>query len=304
VKKLSEGQGKTVTVCICTYRRPEQLRRLLSALSKQDTRGRFSYSIVVADNDRGESARSVVRESAATASVPVMYRVEPDQNIARARNCALEGAAGDYVAFIDDDEFPASDWLARMIEACEAFRAGGVLGPVRPFFDETPPAWLVRSRLCERPEYPTGTALHWRQTRTGNALVRRTILDGIPVPFRPEFGSGGEDQDFFRRLMECGHRFVWCNEAPVYETVPRERRRRRYFLKRALLRGQNERLLLNAPSVMKSLVALPVYCVRLPVTCLIGQHALMDCSVRLLDHVGRLCAAMGIRLVRGKYLSS
>lgn len=293
---------KTVTVCICTYRRPEPLRRLLDEVARQDTAGRFSYSLVVADNDRGESARAVVRQFAATSSVAVTYRVEPEQNIALARNRALERAGGDFVAFIDDDEFPAPDWLARMVDACEASRADGVLGPVRPFFDETPPAWLVRSRLCERPEYPTGAALDWRQTRTGNALIRRAVLDGMPTPFRRELGNGGEDQDFFRRLMERGHRFVWCNEAVVYEVVPRERRRRRYFLKRALLRGQNEERLLSIPSVVKSLVAVPVYVVSLPVMCLIGQHTLMDYSVRLLDHVGKLCAAMGIRPVRGKYL--
>lgn len=292
-----------MTVCISTYRRPEPLRRLLTALSRQQTEGRFSYSIVVADNDRAESAREVVREFAATSTVEVSYRVEPEQNIALARNRSLAGVGGDFVAFIDDDEFPSGDWLARMVDACDAFRADGVLGPVRPFFDETPPAWLVRSGLCERPEYATGTTLHWRQTRTGNALVRRALFDGIPAPFRAEFGGGGEDQDFFRRMMDRGRRFVWCNEAVVYEVVPRERRRRRYFLKRALLRGQNERLLLNGPSILKSVVAVPAYVLLLPVMSVIGQHAVMDYSVRLLDHLGKLCAAVGIRPVRGRYLN-
>lgn len=300
---MIDERGPSVTVCICTYRRPDQLRRLLVALASQDTTRRFSYSIVVADNDHCESARHVVEEFRATSAVAVTYCVEPEQNIALVRNRALEYAVGDFVAFIDDDEFPTEDWLATMLKACEECDADGVLGPVRPFFDETPPAWLVRSRLCERPEHRTGMILHWRDTRTGNVLFRRAILAGVETPFLREFGNGGEDQDFFRRMIESGYRFVWCNEAVVYEVVPEERRRRRYFLKRALLRGQNERLLLSTTSIVKSLIAVPAYVTLLPLMCVLGQHALMNCSVRLLDHAGKLLAAVGIRPVRGKYLN-
>jgi glycosyltransferase involved in cell wall biosynthesis len=294
--------GACVTVCICTYKRPELLRRLLAALDRQQTAGGFSYSIVVADNDAAESAREVVTEFAGTSSVAVTYCVEREQNIALARNRALEQARGEYVAFIDDDEFPDPEWLATMLGACEAWRADGVLGPVRPFFDEPPPAWLVRSKLCERPEHPTGTRLDWRDTRSGNVLFRRNVLGVLDTPFRREFGNGGEDQDFFRRLMEGGRRFAWCNEAAVYEVVPAERRRRRYFLRRALRRGQNERRLLTAAGVATSLLAVPVYTALLPVACLFGQHVFMRYCVRLLDHVGRLLGAVGIEPAAGQYV--
>jgi succinoglycan biosynthesis protein ExoM len=291
-----------VTVCICTYKRPALLRRLLFELGRQETAGKFSYSIVVADNDRQRSAEDVVDQFRATSPVVVTYCVEPEQNIALARNRTLRHATGDYVAFIDDDEFPPEDWLLRMLNVCQELEADGVLGPVRPFFAEPPPAWLVKSKLCERPEHATGTLLEWRQTRSGNVLLHRRMVEGVDAPFRPEFGNGGEDQDFFRRMIQGGRRFVWCNEAGVYEVVPPERRRRRYFLKRALCRGQNERLLLNARGIVTSLLAVPVYTALIPVTCVLGQHALMDCSVRLLDHVGRLLGAVGLRPIQGKYL--
>ena len=294
--------GKSISVCICTFKRPELLRRLLFELGKQETAERFSYSIVVADNDRQQSARDIVAQFTAGASVATTYCVEDEQNVALARNKALEHADGDYIAFIDDDEFPAEDWLVRMLSACEQCGADGVLGPVRPFFAELPPPWLTKSRLCERPEHRTGHRLHWRETRTGNVLFRRGILNGRETSFRREFGNGGEDQDFFRRMIQEGHRFVWCNEAVVYETVPPARWRRRYFFKRALRRGQNERLFLSTRSIVKSLVAVPAYAALLPVMGVFGQAALMDCSVRLLDHVGKLLGAVGISVVRGENL--
>src|SRR5205823_14051562 len=100
-----------VTVCICTYKRVALLNRLLAELARQATDGQFSYSIVVADNDRDESARLPSAEFAARSNVALTYCVEPRQNIALARNRAIQHATGDFVAFIDDDECPTDRWL-------------------------------------------------------------------------------------------------------------------------------------------------------------------------------------------------
>jgi len=95
-----------ISVCICTYKRPHFLKRLLEELACQDTSGLFTYSIVVADNDHLQSAKAVVGDFAAASSIPITYCVEPRQNIALAQNKAIENANGGFVAFIDDDEFP------------------------------------------------------------------------------------------------------------------------------------------------------------------------------------------------------
>lgn len=298
---MKPARSCTISVCICTYKRPQLLGRALAKLGKQASRGRFTYSIIVADNDCQQSARSVVEEFCTGSLIEAIYCVEPEQNIALARNRALENAKGDYVAFIDDDEFPASDWLATLLSACEKYGADGVLGPVRPWFDKPPPDWIIRGKFCERPDHATGSLLHWKQTRTGNVMFKRRVLSEISPPFRPEFGNGGEDQDFFRRLIEKGHRFIWCNEAVVHEVVPRERWKRRYMFRRALLRGQNERLFLTPGSIVKSMIAVPLYIAILPLL-LIRHHLFMNYSIRLLDHVGRLLAAVGLRPLGTKYL--
>ena len=49
-----------ISVCVCSYRRPRLLRRLLLKLNNQATDGLFTYSIVVADNDGERSGAPVV----------------------------------------------------------------------------------------------------------------------------------------------------------------------------------------------------------------------------------------------------
>src|SRR2546425_8151119 len=100
-----------ISVCICTYKRPELLKRLLEDLGRQDTDGLFTYSIVVADNDDAQTAETVVSEFGVASSIPITYCVQPHRNIALTRNKAVENAGGDFIAFIDDDEFPTERWL-------------------------------------------------------------------------------------------------------------------------------------------------------------------------------------------------
>jgi glycosyltransferase involved in cell wall biosynthesis len=250
----------------------------------------------VADNDPEQSAKQIVASFATTSKVPSVYCVEPRKNIALARNKALEKATGEFIAFIDDDEFPVEDWLLNLLTACQQFNVAGVLGPVKPHFEEPPPRWIVKGRFCDRPEHLTGRVMEWSEARTGNLLFRRSILDGIPYAFSSEFGTGGEDKDFFLRMTERGNVFIWCNEGAVYETVQPNRWRRSYMLRRALLRGKNilKHRTDRAWILMKSALAIPIYAVVLPLTLLAGQHSFMRYAIKFCDHLGRVLAIFGI----------
>jgi glycosyltransferase involved in cell wall biosynthesis len=291
-----------ISVCICTYRRPDWLRRLLLSLQEQQTDGLFSYSIVVADNDAAESARDLVTEISGVSAVPVVYCIEPQKNIALVRNKAVDTATGNWIAFIDDDEFPIKEWLLNLYQACTTQKAQGALGAVRPHFDEMPPAWIKKCGLYDRPEHKTGFVMSWGESRTGNVLFRREILSSTGPAFSPRFPNGGEDQDFFRRMGERGHRFVWCNEAVVYETVPPIRWNKMVMIRRAMLRGRNTlkhaRGVTWGKSIVTSIVAVPAYTLLLPFLALVGRHLFMRYLIRLFDHLGRLLAAVGLNRVR------
>lgn len=291
-----------ISVCICTFKRPELLKCLLTELLKQSTESAFTFSVIVADNDRLQSAREIVVEFTTSSRIPVIYAVESEQNIAMARNKALEYASGDYIAFIDDDEIPDKSWLRDLLETCESEGVDGVLGPVLPVFRHEPPQWIIRGGFFSRPSYPTGYRLDWRETRTGNVLIRRSILKGMVPVFRPEFGTGGEDVDFFRRVMLQGNVFLWCNEAIVRELVPQSRCSSGYLLRRALLRGSNfpKRQVNRLRTLTKSFVAIPLYVLALPFLAFFGRHIFIRYLVKLCDHVSRVFAYLGVQLAHEK----
>jgi glycosyltransferase involved in cell wall biosynthesis len=288
-----------VTICVCTYQRPVLLARLLDSLAALKSDGSFTWSVVVVDNDAAESARAVVEQPATPRRIECRYFVEPEKNIAKARNRTLANARGEFFAFLDDDEFPVPDWLALMLRTCAARGADGVLAPVEPHFESTPPAWMVKAGLFNRPRHPTGTWIGLGDARTGNVLMKREVIDGDAAPFDARFGTGGEDVDFFRRKMQAGRRFAWCNEAIAYESVPATRATPGYFLRRALLRGQNSirQKSGRARKIATSLIALPLYTVALPLLALFGRHRAMPYLIKWCDHLSRLLAVVGVRLV-------
>lgn len=275
------------------------MTRLLTGLENQQTNGSFTYSIVVADNDPGQSAMATVAEFSKTSKIQAVYCHDAEPNIARARNKALENATGEYIAFVDDDEFCAQDWLFNLRLACVKYEADGVLGPVKPSFESESPDWVIKGKFFDRPTHETGYQIHWEEGRTGNVLFKSAILNTDELPFHVKFDTAGEDVDFFRRMMAKGCKFVWCDEAVAYELIPASRCNRKYLLRRALLRGSNfpKHPTGKLKNVVRSLIAVPLYTIALPVLALFGQHVFLNYLIKLLDHASRLLAFAGLPLI-------
>jgi len=280
------------------------LKHLLEELRSQETNGLFSYSIVVVDNDQSRSAETVVAEFAASSIIPIKYCTESQQNIPLARNKAVENAEGDLIAFIDDDEFPIKRWLLTLFEALNKYGTDGVLGPVKPHFEDEPPQWVVKGKFYERASYPTGFVIDWRKGRTGNVLLKREVFGEGAQRFNPEFRTG-EDQDFFRRLIEKGHVFIWCHEAMAYEVVPPARWNRSFMIRRALLQGAVSLLhpTFGARDIAISMIAVPAWALALPFAFVLGHGRFMSPLVRLFHHLGRLLALLGINPVSEPYVT-
>jgi len=281
------------------------LGRLLETLQQQNTGGMFSYSLIITDNDASQSAKPVVDAFSALSSIPAIYCVEPEQNIALARNKAIAQSSGDFIAFIDDDEIPENSWLIELLRTCLSHHAAGVLGPVKPFFEHKPASWIIDGHFFERPRHKTGFKIGASDARTGNVLLRREILDGLKDVFRPQFSSGGEDVDFFKRMAEKKLLFVWCDEAVVHELVPPERCKYSYLLRAALLRGNNNNKSKNNKILLllKSVIAIPSYLILLPFLAISSRSGFIKFSIKLFDHTGRILAFLGLNPVHTRYVT-
>jgi glycosyltransferase involved in cell wall biosynthesis len=141
-----------ISVCLCTYKRPDKLSDCLMSLVKQT----FSrpFEVIVTDNDCHRSGEKIVHEFKETfqiRGIPISYLVEPVQNISLARNRCVQAAQGNLVAFIDDDERASPYWLETLYQILLETDADGVWGPVIPDIPESFPEWMRRGKLFDRP---------------------------------------------------------------------------------------------------------------------------------------------------------
>ena len=231
------GAAPRLSVCVCTFRRPALLQELLASLAAQ-TLPLHSFEVVVVDNDPAASARAAVEAFAkAHAALRLQYAVECATGVSHARNRAVREASAARLAFIDDDEVAAPDWLEQLDAAMDRYGADIVLGPTRVRLDDPMPDWVrslnARSHLDE---FASGEPATYGAGGAGNALMRRTALrERGDSPFDPALTrTGGEDAELFEWVRACGGAVVWCAEAQATERLSPERLHAGFYVERAL----------------------------------------------------------------------
>jgi succinoglycan biosynthesis protein ExoM len=227
-----------VSLCIPTFRRPDGLRKLLAHIAELDYRG--PLSVIVVDNDADRPVGAAVVRATSGFPFPLTSIVEPRRGQTYAYNTGFAAASGvpgtDYVAVLDDDEYPATTWLTELIAAAVRYDADIVGGPVFPVFVDAG-HWLTGTGLYAPRRYVTGPVE--MIYGAGNMLIRRDVLTHyLDEPFSHAFAfTGGSDLDFFTRCRKDGRSFAWADDARVFETVPRSRTTISWLLLRGFRSG-------------------------------------------------------------------
>ncbi len=228
-----------ISIVVPTFRREAYLGPLFEALAAQIAAVSEPVEVVLVDNSPKASAAG----TAADAPGFVRYVHEPRTGVAQARNRGVAEARGGHVIFLDDDEVPASGWLAAFVAAA-ARGDRAAFGAVEPVFQAEPPEVLrgpldrVFSRRLQARSGQDVTHLR-AYLGSGNSMFRRDVLALEDPPFDTAFDGGGEDVWLFRRLVDRhGVALIWCPEALVHEIVPQGRATLAFLRRRRFSDGQ------------------------------------------------------------------
>jgi GT2 family glycosyltransferase len=295
-----------VVVAIPTFRRPQSLLRLLTAV--ENLRTRATVTVVVADNDaEGREGFEICRERAASGyGWPLDYFVAPERGIANVRNALVARSlshACDFIAMLDDDEWPEPGWLEAFLRAQQATDADVLHGAVLREYETAPGRWAARCDGIADMHGTTGPVS--AIPGTGNIIFARRCFEGtLSQWFDPAFAlCGGEDSDFLECLRRAGRRFAWCEEAVVHAWVPASRGNLRWALSRAYSTGNSDmRVFLKhgqsgaaraweAVKIAGALLLSPLLFVILG----IGTNRAVDALRKLFRAAGKLAA------IRGRY---
>ncbi len=170
--------------------------------------------LIVVDDASSDGTVAAVRRTLADGFRHPWQIIELDRNVgpSAARNVALKAVKGDWVQYLDSDDFLAPDKLALQMAVCEAAPAdvAAVYSPWRRcYFENGEISWegpLVRPTMAGRA--PLMCLVGNDRVLHGAGLARRSVLDRI----------GGFDETL--RFWECEEVTVRLAKAGRLEPVP------------------------------------------------------------------------------------
>lgn len=211
-----------LSVVVVSSGRPEALQRCLLGLSQQAQAG--CEVIVVADAE-GQAA---VRNLPVAGALKLLPQRLP--NISVARNSGIAAAAGDVIAFLDDDAVPEPIWskaiLSKFAEQDIAAVTGPVLGRNGISLQWGSMATNVLGQDIEVDPNKQIRDGFWRKLQGTNMAVRRTALDVIGG-FDEALHFYLDDTDMALRLGRAGLRSAWVPQAIVHHGFEASARRTR-----------------------------------------------------------------------------
>lgn len=206
------------TIAICTYNRMHTLPRTLQSLAL--LRGPYKFEVLIVN---GPSTDGTTEFLAGVDNVRVFSNDEI--NLAISRNIAIANAAGEYIAFIDDDAVPEPDWLTLLIDRFNAepdlSAAGGFIRDASGMSFQARYVYcdvFGKAYPCENADYITfmrkDRRLYLSLTGTNVIFRRKDILqiDG----FDEVFAYFLDETDVNKRMDDEGMRVAVVPAAEIH----------------------------------------------------------------------------------------
>ena len=103
-------QKMLLSVIIPTRNRSNYLSALIDSLFLQEA-GSFIWEIIVVDNASTDNTRDVAQEKIRHAPIPIRYVYELKPGLHQGRHRGTREAAGELIAFLDDDAVLTPEWI-------------------------------------------------------------------------------------------------------------------------------------------------------------------------------------------------
>jgi glucosyl-dolichyl phosphate glucuronosyltransferase len=227
------------SVALCTHNNADRLKRTLEDFKKLHT-PEASWEFLIIDNGCHDGTADFLARYVWPVNWQVRVVREEKLGLSNARNRAIVESEGEYVIFIDDDETVDPDWLCAYERLIVSKRPDAFGGRICVMFEDMRPPWLVDELLgflgelnrmdTVAPLIDPGTSFNG-----GNFGIRKSICKSIGnfdamLGRKGTDNTGGEEVDFYRRLLSAGMRVWWTPEAIIYHRILAEKLKRSYFL--------------------------------------------------------------------------
>jgi GT2 family glycosyltransferase len=241
-RPTTQQRKLTVDVCTTYYQKPAYLSQFVDALEQQ-TETDFHVIAVDDGSPDADSQRVFDQQAGRTAHRGWDFYRQENAFVDAARNSAARRGTGDLILFVDSDDVPAPNAVARMRQAmdlsgddaliCASYLFSGEKRPFDPATGEVlVPPYAINIPLGMD---LVGGLLNPCVFGGSMFMIRRSVFEAAGG-FRELRGAGHEDWEFYVRLALAGRRvdilpellhYYRQVESSLAHTLPSESSRRR-----------------------------------------------------------------------------
>lgn len=213
------------SIIVCTHNRADLLTDCVDSLLKQ-TINKNRFEIIIVDNNSTDDTEAVAKEFAKNNN-SIVYLQEKNIGYSAPRNCGWNHALGNIIAYIDDDEIAAPDWLESIEKAFQTEEKPDIVGGIYLIkYDVTPPDWFIESMGGTNKNRQKGI-LNQRKDcylAGGNIAFRKEVLEklnGFSNDFNMKNGflMTGEDTDICQRAKNAGFQLYYDPDIKIYHRM-------------------------------------------------------------------------------------
>jgi len=239
-----------ITVALCTHNHADRLPRTLADLGKL-TPPSSPWEILLVDNASTDATPALLTDTTwRPPDVSVRIVREQQLGLSNARNRAIKESRGKYLLFVDDDETPDRQWLTAYEHAMLAHAPDALGGRIDVLFEHGErPSWLQDELLGFLGHLDHGEDCWLNDPDTpfygGNFAVRVDLFPEVgdfdaDLGRKGEVNTGGEDTEFYRRLVASNYKVRWVPDAIINHRIRADKLWKSYFLDLHYRQGMSE----------------------------------------------------------------
>lgn len=206
-------KNPAISIIVPVYHVENELKRCLDSLLVQT----FSDYEIILINDGGNKTESVICEEYAAKNQCIVYKYQENQGLSAARNTGLSIASGNWIMFVDSDDWVNEDFCRKAYEAVEKNKAQMAIFDLAYTVGDSRNGNIHRSLLDEG-VYPMETVLKERLVGhivgyVWNKIYKKELWKGIQFPV----GELWEDDAVLHEVIDRTERIAILHDVLYYK---------------------------------------------------------------------------------------
>ncbi|WP_320047926.1 glycosyltransferase family 2 protein [uncultured Ilyobacter sp.] len=180
-----------------------------------------NLEIILINDCSPDNSEEVIKKYAEKDKRIVYLKNEKNLKVSETRNIGIEKARGEYIIFVDADDYISNDWIGNLVETIEEKKADVVIGSAKQFRGDQVKEYRIRDLNREK-------WLDFKKIRLNknsviwNKIYKRELIEKNGIRFNKDIKLG-EDLVFIYKVLSKTNKIFYNNQGAYFYRTENEK---------------------------------------------------------------------------------